>query len=225
LFGWTAEPPDPRFYGYFIFAKDRKPVAGCMRNDGSTGMPDSWTVYLQTDDIDRVGEQTPASGGRVEYPPMKVDENGSMAIVSDPGGARIGVWQPDQVQGFEVIDEPGAPAWFELHTRAYAASVQFYCSVFDWDTHVAGDSPEFRYTTLGGEGEQRAGIMDATAFLDDGQPGSWSVYFRVTDIDRALEQLTGLGGTVARPAEDTPYGRLAQAADPTGTPFKLISNA
>ncbi len=29
-------------------------------------------------------------------------------------------------------------------------------------------------------------------------------------------------GTVEVPAEDTPYGRLAACADPTGTRFKLI---
>jgi predicted enzyme related to lactoylglutathione lyase len=27
-----------------------------------------------------------------------------------------------------------------------------------------------------------------------------------------------------RPAEDTPYGRLATAADPTGTQFKLVAD-
>ena len=34
-----------------------------------------------------------------------------------------------------------------------------------------------------------------------------------------------LGGKVTQPAEDTPYGRLAQAADPTGTAFKLMASA
>jgi hypothetical protein len=32
-----------------------------------------------------------------------------------------------------------------------------------------------------------------------------------------------LGGTVTQPAMDTPYGRLAGAADPTGALFKLIA--
>jgi len=33
----------------------------------------------------------------------------------------------------------------------------------------------------------------------------------------------GLGGKVLRPAEDTPYGRLANAADPMGGRFKLVA--
>ena len=224
LLGWTAEPGDPRFGGYFTFTKDGKHVAGCMLNDGSSGMPDVWTIYLETDDIDKVAALAPASSGQVEYPPMQVAENGSMAIVVDPGGARVGVWQPDQVKGFELIDEPGAPAWFELHTRAYRDSVDFYRNVFGWSTNVEGDTDDFRYTTqVDGDG-QRAGIMDASADLKEGESASWSVYFNVTDVDRALEQAIELGGSVTQAAMDTPYGRLAQATDPTGSLFRLVAH-
>jgi predicted enzyme related to lactoylglutathione lyase len=225
LFGWTAEPADPRFGGYFTFTKEGKHVAGCMLNDGSGGMADAWTVYLETDDIDTVGAKAPANGGRVELPPMQVHENGSMAIVVDPGGARIGVWQPDQVHGFEIVGEPGAPAWFELQTGAYEDSVSFYRTVFGWNTKVEGDTNEFRYTTLVDGDAQRAGIMDATSYLKKGESASWSVYFDVDDVDRALEQLVDLGGTITEPAMDTPYGRLARAADVTGTPFKLVGHS
>ena len=88
-----------------------------------------------------------------------------------------------------------------------------------------GDSPEFRYTTLGEGEEQLAGIMDASGFLPEGVPAHWSVYFRVDDTDAALKQAVELGGTVVVPAEDTPYGRLATAADPTGAVFKLVGSS
>jgi predicted enzyme related to lactoylglutathione lyase len=35
--------------------------------------------------------------------------------------------------------------------------------------------------------------------------------------------ITDNGGAVLRAAEDTPYGRLAAAADPTGAVFNLSS--
>lgn len=225
LLGWKAQQPDPRFGGYFTFTKDGKHVAGCMGNDGSTGAPDAWTIYLESDDLENAAVQAVAHGGAVESPPMQVAENGSMAIFSDPGGARLGVWQPDQVKGFEVVDEPGAPGWFELHTRAYHASVDFYRSVFAWNTKVESDTDEFRYTTLVDGDAQRAGIMDATAYQTEGEPAAWSVYFTVTDVDHSLAQVVELGGAVAQPAIDTPYGRLAQATDPTGTVFKLHAHS
>ncbi len=91
-----------------------------------------------------------------------------------------------------------------------------------WDTHVAGDTPEFRYTTLG-EGEGRlAGIMDAATFLPEGAPAHWSVYFGVDDAVATVAKALELGGAVVDPPEDTPYGRLATLTDPTGTRFKLV---
>jgi uncharacterized protein len=147
-----------------------------------------------------------------------------MAMVGDPGGAVVGVWQPGTQKGFDVRNELGTAAWFELHTRDYEAAVKFYRDVFKWDAHTASDTPEFRYTTLGRDENQLAGIMDATQFMPEGTPAAWSIYFGVADTDAALEQIAELGGKIVRPAEDTPYGRLAQAADPTGTLFKLVAD-
>jgi len=145
--------------------------------------------------------------------------------VTDAGGAAIGIWKPGMHKGFGVLGESGTPSWFELHARDYAASVQFYKDVFDWDARTVGDSPEFRYTTLGeGEGGL-AGIMDATGFLAKGVPAHWLIYFGVDETEAALKKIVELGSSVTTAAEDTPYGRIAGAADPTGAQFKLRSNA
>ena len=224
LFGWTAEDAAPEFGGYFTFSKDGKSVAGCMPNDGQQGYPDVWTVHLMTDDAERTAAAAAEHGGQVHYPPMAVAENGVTTMIGDPGGAGIGAWQPGTRKGFDVRNEVGFGAWFELWTRDYDASVDFYRDVFRWEPHTASDTDELRYTTLGeGEG-MLAGIMDASAFLPEGAPASWSVYFEVEDVDATLEQIGELGGEVVQPAQDTPWGRLAAASDPTGTVFKLIAN-
>ena len=222
VFGWSAEAPQEEFGGYFTFTKDGRHVAGCMLNDGEQGFPDGWGVHLMTDDVQAVAEAVPEHGGSVEFGPMVVGENGRSAMVRDPGGASVGAWQPNTVKGFEVTGEIGTPAWFELHTRAYEPTVAFYRDVFGWDTHVVSDTDDFRYTTLGeGEG-QLAGIMDDSPYPGD-EPAHWAVYFAVADADVALERIAELGGAILRPAEDTPYGRLATAADPTGARFRLIA--
>lgn len=221
LFGWDAEEPAEEFGGYFGFTKDGIRVAGCMAAQPDSG-PDTWSVYLATDDAEKTVETACANGGQVYVPPMTVADAGTMAFVGDATGAGIGVWQPDNHKGFGVLGEPGTPAWFELHTRDHQAAVHFYREVFRWDTKAVSDSDEFRYTILVDGDEQLAGIMDATAFLSDGVPAHWSVYFAVEDTDATLARIGELGGSTVQPAEDTPYGRLAVATDPGGVQFKLL---
>ncbi|MFN2505579.1 MAG: VOC family protein [Acidimicrobiales bacterium] len=223
VFGWAAEDPAEEFGGYFSFSKGGVRVAGCMASQPGSGMPDVWSVYLATDDAEKTLEAAVANGGQILVQPMTVGDLGTMGFASDANGAGIGVWQPREFQGFGVLGEAGTPSWFELFTRDYDGAVAFYRDVFRWDTHVVGDTPEFRYTTQG-EGENGlAGIMDASGFLPDGVPAHWSVYFGVDDADDALARVVDLGGSMLVPAEDTPYGRLATAVDPTGAQFKLVA--
>ena len=224
LFGWTTLDPGPDYGGYRLFQKDGKVVAGMMQNEGEQNVPDMWTVYLTTDDVDRTAEAAKANGGQVFMEPMDVTQNGRFAMLADPGGAPIGAWQPREVHGFEIRGEPGAPSWFELQTRDYDRSVGFYREVFGWDTHTASDSDELRYTTLGEGESMQAGIMDASAYQPEGEPGAWSIYFQVDDVDATVARAAEIGGAVIDQPVDTPYGRLATLADPTGTRFKLIQN-
>lgn len=39
----------------------------------------------------------------------------------------------------------------------------------------------------------------------------------------SVAEVTELGGSVVQAPEDTPYGRLAHAADPLGVHFKLVA--
>jgi predicted enzyme related to lactoylglutathione lyase len=221
LFGWTCETAGPEYGNYFIFSKDGVQVAGGMRNDGESGVPDHWTVYLASSNAAATADAAAAQGGAVILPAMPVGELGSMAVVADPGGDAIGIWQPGLHKGFGVFGEPGTPSWFELHTRKYDASVQFYRDVCKWDARPMSDAPEFRYTTLNDGELQLAGVMDASVF-PDGAPTGWSIYFGTEDTDKSLARIVDLGGKIVLPAEDTPYGRLAQASDPTGSLFKLV---
>jgi len=220
LFGWTAQAPNEEFGGYINFNKDGVRIAGAMKNDGS-GNPDVWSIYLVTSDAQATADAAVANGGQVYVPPMPVGDLGTMLLLADAGGAAIGAWQPGEHKGFGIVNEPGAPDWFELHTRDYDASLDFYRAVFGWDTNVVADEPDFRYTTLGKDEAALAGVMDATAFLPEGVPAHWSVYFATKDVDGSIAKVVELGGSVVMPAEDTPYGRLATVADPTGAIFKL----
>jgi predicted enzyme related to lactoylglutathione lyase len=122
-----------------------------------------------------------------------------------------------------VIGEAGAPVWHQLTTRDYRAAIDFYRVVFGWRTEQLSDTDEFRYTTASFDGQQLLGVMDGAKILPDDTPSQWSIFFGAEDVDKTLQVITDRGGIVLRPAENTPYGRLAAAADPTGVTFTLSS--
>ncbi len=234
LLGWTAERGGPEYGGYITFSKDGNTVAGGMHNDGSSGGPDQWTIYLASPDVEATAAKAAAQGGQVIVPPMQVGEMGHMAILADPSGAGVGVWQPAVHTGFgafgiagggEWSNHIGNPSWFELHTPAYDAALRFYREVFDWrDPFIVADTPEFRYTTIHSTTPMLGGVIDAAAFLPAGSPGGWRPYFGVEDVDASVKTLVSLGGSVEREPENTPYGRLASVVDPGGVPFSLGGN-
>jgi predicted enzyme related to lactoylglutathione lyase len=225
LFGWVAEEPSPDFGGYFNFRKDDVRVAGCMGDLPSFVVPDVWAAYLRSADAQATVDATQARGGEVVLGPIAIDDLGRMAVIADPQGARIGVWEAGTHPGFGRRDEPGTPAWFELHTRDHDASVAFYRDVFGWPGEVLSDTADFRLTVMA-DGERRvAGIMDASGYLPPDVPNHWEVYFRVADVEASLTSVVRLGGAVLREARDTPFGPIATVADATGAAFKLIGAA
>ena len=55
--------------------------------------------------------RTPAAkGGQVHMEPMQVAENGSFAIIGDPGGAGIGAWQAGPGHGLRDLERAGRAA-------------------------------------------------------------------------------------------------------------------
>lgn len=223
VFGWTFQTAGPEYGGYVNAAKDGHPVAGLMASNPEWNAPDAWTTYFHTADIDATVAALVSAGGSSCIAPMEVPAKGFMSMATDPAGAFFGLWQPLEHRGFEVIGEAGAPVWHQLSTRGYDAALDFYRSIFGWRTEPVADTDEFRYTTGWFGDQQLLGVWDGAGGLPADVPASWSVFLGAEDVDHTLQVITAQGGAVLRDAEDTPYGRLAAAADPTGAVFNLSS--
>ena len=220
VFGWDATGPNAEFGGYINFTKDGAMIAGCMAAMPG-GASDIWSVYLAVDDAYKTLGAAQTHGAQVIVPAMEVGDLGVMGVLVDPAGAATGIWQPKEHRGFGFIAEPGAPSWFQLDTRDFPGALGFYRDVFGWETTVVSDTPEFRYSLAIVDGEQVAGIMDVSGMPE--VPVGWSVFLGAADTDASLATIVELGGAMRRPAEDTPYGRLAAAADPLGAGFHLVA--
>jgi predicted enzyme related to lactoylglutathione lyase len=79
-----------------------------------------------------VVEKAAAAGGQVLMPPMTLGPSGRLAMVADPAGAAVGVWEAGDHIGDGVVEEPGAMTWWEVNTRAFEVSKRFYGQVFGW---------------------------------------------------------------------------------------------
>ena len=223
LLGWAIDEGRPEFGGYSNARSDGHLVAGIFPRMPEAQGPDVWSTYLRTADIDATVAAATAAGATVVAGPMAVAELGSMAVLIDPAGAAVGVWQPGTHLGFTKYNEPGSVTWDEVQSKDFAATIEFYKTVFGWGYEKNGDTDDFRYYLGQVDGETVAGVMDSHSFLPAEVPSHWAVYFSVEDIDESLAKVVELGGSILRPAEDTPFGRIADALDPTGAMFKLHS--
>lgn len=221
LFGWTMTESGAEFGNYVTFSSAGERVAGLVPNHAESGAPDAWSTYLACTDATATLNKAVAGGAQVYAPVMQVGDLGSMAVLGDPAGATFGLWQAGTHTGFRRYNEPNSVIWDELQSKNYAVSRSFYADVFDWTYEQISDTDSFRYSQILIDGTMIAGVMDSSGFLPEAVPSHWTVYFNVDDIHAGAARVTELGGTVARPAESTPFGWLADCVDPTGAMFKL----
>jgi uncharacterized protein len=222
LFGWSVAESQPDTGGYRLALLRDRPVAG-LSPLMSEGQPVAWSTYVSTDDADGTAEKVKANGGQVVVDPMDVMELGRMAFFTDPQGAAIGVWQPNQFPGAGIVQEPGAFIWDELHTRDIAGAQAFYSAVLGWEVEERpfGD---MTYTIWKANGEQVAGGMQMNEQFPPDLPSHWMVYFDIDDIDAGAEKVKQLGGTVSVPPSDIPdMGRFAVVSDPQGAVFAFFT--
>jgi uncharacterized protein len=222
LFGWQIEEGPPEAGGYSTCMLDGKAVAGIGPEMSPDGDPPAWTTYLATDDADDTAGKIREAGGQLAAEPFDVMDIGRMAVAVDPGGAGFGLWQAKLHTGIGRANEPGTLIWNENMSRAYDANKDFYRAVFGYDY---GDmsSGDFHYATLDLDGNTVGGIGEIGADFPAEVPAHWMSYFAVEDADAAAAKAAELGGSVMRPAWDTPYGRMAILTDDQGAVFAVMS--
>ncbi|MCB0915156.1 MAG: VOC family protein [Actinobacteria bacterium] len=229
LFGWTAQDqPLPEGMSYTQFLLDGAKVAGMgpMPPDmAAAGMPSMWNSYVIVADVDAAVERAAAAGGSVVMPVMTVMDQGRMAMVADPGGAVVGMWQPAAHEGAEVFNVPGALTWNELQCWDVAKAKPFYSETFGWEWE-AGPQPGYDMCMLAakeGDDKSNGGILTMPPGVPEEMPSFWLVYFAVADCDASMQAAQDLGATVMFEAMEMGPGRFGGLVDPTGAAFAIGS--
>ena len=205
---------------YTLGLKNDRPVVGLMAKPpemDEMGVPNCWETYIKVDDADAALARAAAAGGTPMGPVVQASDAGKLAVVADPTGGVVVLWEPIDHQGAHLVNEHGTLCWNELVTSDVDAAMAFYSQLLGWTAVDLG---------MGGsvgirQGEDMIGTV--SPLPAEGVPTHWAVYFAVDDCDATVEQCQNLGGSVTVPPMDMPPGRMAQLADGQGAMFWVIT--
>jgi predicted enzyme related to lactoylglutathione lyase len=187
----------------------------------------TWTTYFAVHHVDESCSTVRRHSGRVLLPPVRVGSQGRAALVADPLGGVVGLWQAASHIGTQIVDEPGAVCWNELMTTCPTTARSFYTALFG-HRHQPAPGPD-DYTMTAPPDPYGRAIAGIGPLPDDeadaawaGEQPFWMTFFAVDDVDRALGSVADGGGRILSGPRRSPYGRLAVCADPCGARFTVI---
>lgn len=222
LFGWEVRhDEETRDEGYAEVYLNGEMVTGFIANDPDSEVQDAWTTYLNVTDVHAAAYATKMHGGKVYLKPIDIPGQGTMAIIGDPAGTGVGLFQAFQSADTTASRAPGTRIWNELHTRHFEAVARFYRVALGWCLSPVSDTDEFRYHTYGQGSEAVAGIFDISSYPDS--KAGWRAYFAVADAEQTVALAEKLGGTTIHEPHDSYFGRMAVLSDVTGAEFAIIA--
>ena len=216
LFGWSFEDrPISDGESYTIFDVGGKSVAALyaqMADQRAAGIPPQWMSYVAVESADRSAARASELGGTVLAPAFDVMEAGRMAVIQDPTGGVLGVWEARKFPGAGLLGDPGALCWNELCTRDPARASKFYGDLFGWQFQNFEGSPTEYHMARFSE--------DTGGAIQEGGP-SLRVYYDVDDINAGAARVRELGGSADDPQPVPSMGWFSTCTDTEGNAFGL----
>jgi uncharacterized protein len=239
LFDWTFEdtmPPEAPGR-YYIASRPGGSAAAIASQPNGTSGPATWDTYVLVEDVDETVEKVRAAGGTVVSEPHPVGPAGLTAVIADPAGATLCLWQAGTHTGAAVVNEHGSVNFNNLHTNDPEGAKAFYGAVFGWE--LLGDGTMWALPPYGdfleklrpgmraqmaefGAPERFEEVVASLVRIPDDEPDTkphWSVTFGVDDADEIARRATELGGEVLVAPFDAPWVRMTVIRDPQGATF------
>lgn len=216
LFGWDSYTiTHPSFGDYDVFTVGGvtgPEVAGLTALADDTLRP-TWTCYFSVTDAVETAEAVRMAGGQVQTEPVDFGHLGRLAICVDTQGAGFGLWQPHEVFGSRLVDEPGTMCWVQLDCRDPEAAKRFYGDVFGWKAFTADYVAAYTEWKIA---DRSVAGMERHDELRVDTAAHWAPHFAVADCDASVARAVELGGEMWVPPTTIPPGRFAVVSDPAG---------
>jgi hypothetical protein len=216
VFGWTInDMPIPDGSVYTMLQVDGHDLGALYENKEH---PPAWNSYVNVTNVDDSAKKAQDLGANLIAPPFDVMDVGRMAVIADPQGASLCLWQAGKHIGATIRGDNNTLCWNELMTPDIEGARTFYKGLFDWNLKV---SPEYTEISLGSTGI--GGMMLITPEMQ-GMPTAWAPYICVADADATVEKIKSSGGKIYMGPHEIPnVGRFAVCADPQGAMFNIIN--
>jgi uncharacterized protein len=214
LFGWGTEVFKPGEVDYTMITSGGQSHGGFSKAlEGAP--PPHWLSHVRVENFDETIEKAKGAGGKLAAGPFEMGEVGRMAIIADPQGAYVSVYQPEE----EGPPSEGVFVWDELGTTDADGAQRFYETVFGWTTSDMG--PDYGGYRIFNVGE--TGIAGLMTNPDESIPAQWQPYVAVENPDATVAKAAELGGsTIMEPMDVPKVGRIAVLRDPQGASFGII---
>lgn len=225
VFGWTMVVDDDDQPTYAVATLRGREVAG-IANAADLGVNEAvaWYTQVRVDDLDEALSRAVEAGATDVVGPVDADPAGRLAVLTDAGGARLGLWEAAAREGAEVVNEPNAWAMSIVQTPDPERSRSFYRDVFGWQAEPMGPAHLFRLPGYVGGTEHQPVPRDTVAVgltAADAAAVGWHVDFWNDDVAALADRVRELGGSIlSGPAEENGFLRVV-VRDPAGATFSV----
>ena len=222
--GWTITPfrGSPNTYDMWTRASG-VPIGGAMTIPDGMHFPPHWMMYVGVPKLEEAIAHIQRLGGTTLSPLIDVPTVGRMQVMKDPQGAAFAIHEPapSSPEMPETLPEIGDVSWRELYTTDAAAAMRFYSDLFGWrETQAMDMGPMGKYHIFARKWDL-GGMMNKPKEMAQ-VPPNWGLYFRVGDLEKAIERVKASGGQILNGPMDVPGGdRVVNCMDPQGGAFSL----
>jgi predicted enzyme related to lactoylglutathione lyase len=216
LLGWEYEEMPAGEAGVYVMARlDGRDVGALY---GTDEQPPHWNSYVTVRSADEAARLAGELGASVIVPPFDVMDAGRMAVVRDPSGPVVAVWEARRHAGAALVNAPGALTWNDLITPDVEEAARFYGEWLGWTTQEKANG----YRVIRNGGRTNGGIQPLPPeVLGPDVPPHWLPYFGTDGLERALGRVRELGGRVLLGPVSGSAGEEVVIADPQGATCAL----
>ncbi len=96
VIGWTASELSMGAYSDYLIAPatNEDPIAGvCHQKGTNADLPSQWLLYVTVENLDKSLEKCTALAGKIIQSPKKSMNNSRFAVIQDPGGAYMALYE------------------------------------------------------------------------------------------------------------------------------------